>query len=399
MLKKVLSLILGVALLVSLCGCDGKTEETEHFNIDRKYFYGVCYNPYYFYESVDKNHNYSKAIDAVGALGSNMIRNFMHAVDLLEDPYTLNEENVAWQKSVVKKANENGIEIIGQNHKWFNGYEGDSLATPMRNTDPDSAYSKFLLLYEQSWYTLVSAFPEITYWEIGNEWNSDIFLHPYAYNDTGLTFTLSEKAEIATDMLYYASRGIFRANPNAVTIMGGLVDFESSGWGNAKGFLRKIYDNIESGEYPSTDTDEYFQALGWHPYNHDAIWSDSWVKHNIDIYSVIKEREGRDKPIFFTEMGYSDYGDQEKEKDRAQLLKKTMKAIENEMPFVKCVCWFRLFNDEGAYGWAANDSGKMEANFGLFTEPDKNGFFTVKETGRAYKELTKSTADLEIFSK
>ena len=365
--------------------------------MDPTLFYGVCYNPYWFYKIVDFNHDYEKGMQAINALGARTVRHFIHLYDVLKDPYTVNEEALAVHRDIVEKAYENGIEVIGQSHKHFNGYKGDSIAVPERDMTEGSAYIEFLLLYEQSWYTMVREFPEITYWEIGNEWNNDVFMHPFDYNEKGTVYTFSEKADIATDMLYYASRGIKRANPDAVTMMGGLVDFEKTGWGNAKGFLKIIYENIASGDWPSPNPDDYFETLGWHPYNHDAVWSDSWVTHNIEIYELIKEYEGHDKPIFFTEMGYSDHGDPEKEAHRAELLKKTMNVIKEEMPFVKCVCWFRLYNDQSAYGWAPA-SAEMEANFGLFTEPDKDGYFSPKLTGKAYQELTGSTSDLEQFS-
>lgn len=370
----------------------------KRFETDRGNFYGVCYNPYYFYEIIDKNHNYSKALDGVSALGANIIRNFMHTNDLLFDPYTLREDNVAFHKAVIKKANAEGIEVIGQNHKWFGCRTGDFLSVPDRDTAPDSAYMQFLSDYEQCWYKIVNAFPEITYWEIGNEWNNDVFLHPYNYTDQGERFTFEEKADIATDMYFYASRGIHRANQNAVTIMGGLTDIESTGWGNAKGFLKLVYENIRSGKYPSVYTNEYFQVVCWHPYNYDGVWSEKWVQHNIDIYSLVKEYEGYEKPVFFTEVGFSDYGDSEKETVMANLLTKTLTAIRDEMPFVKSVCWFRLFNDSAAGSWAVGDSGQMEANFGLFTEPDANGCFSPKKTAEAYQKFTDSTADLDVFS-
>jgi len=65
---------------------------------------------------------------------------------------------------------------------------------PSRNLTEGSPYKKFLNRYEKSWETLAKTFPNITMWEIGNEYNLHIFLHPQ-------------------DLLYYGSLGIHTAIP------------------------------------------------------------------------------------------------------------------------------------------------------------------------------------------
>lgn len=73
----------------------------------------------------------------------------------------------------------------------------------------------------------------------------------------GRCFLPSGKADISTDMFFYGSRGVHRANPEAVTVMGGFVTW------SGEGFLKAVYENIESGSFGegSTDPDDYFQAL------------------------------------------------------------------------------------------------------------------------------------------
>ena len=60
-------------------------------------------------------------------------------------------------------------------------------------------------------------------------------------------------------MLYFASKGIHRANKDAITIMGGLVI------DTAETFLEYIYDNIEADDAYSNYYDDYFQVAAWHP--------------------------------------------------------------------------------------------------------------------------------------
>lgn len=46
----------------------------------------------------------------------------------------------------------------------------------------------------------------------------------YTEGKFGEKLSTQELAALSADMLFYASRGIHRANPNAVTVMGGIVD-------------------------------------------------------------------------------------------------------------------------------------------------------------------------------
>lgn len=83
-------------------------------------------------------------------------------------------------------------------------------------------------------------------WEIGNEYNLHQFLHPLGYNksDSNTWFNYSDTVDITTDLLYYGSRGINASNPNATTVMGGLVP-GGNGIQDIENFLRSIYENIE----------------------------------------------------------------------------------------------------------------------------------------------------------
>ncbi|HPT78017.1 MAG TPA: glycosyl hydrolase [Candidatus Atribacteria bacterium] len=106
----------------------------------------------------------------------------------------------------------------------------------------------------------------------------------------------------------------------------------------------------------------------------------------------MKKYEGHDKPVYFTEMGWSDYGNTDSDKEQAKYLTDTLEAIKQHMPFVQTVHWFRLFNDESTVTWG----GEKEANFGLMREtPDG---FTPKEKGKAYYEAAGGKGDLYQFA-
>ncbi len=76
-----------------------------------------------------------------------------------------------------------------------------------RNMTEGSAYRKVLDDCRTSRKTIAALFPEITWWEVGNEWNHDPFRHPEDHLSSGMkcVFTWKQKATIATDLMYYAA--------------------------------------------------------------------------------------------------------------------------------------------------------------------------------------------------
>lgn len=349
-------------------------------------FYGVAYCGFEWTKWYDLP--YQEGIDALEALGAQSIRLWIHCDHILDGPDTPSLERLELMRNIITGTQDKGITIVGMNHHWFEGGD-DMMSVPYRNLNEGSEYLNFLETYRLTWETMARALPEITIWEIGNEWNNEVFLHP----SDGTAFTVTERARIATDMLYYASLGIHAGNPDAQTMLGGLVDVMDTGYGNAKGFLRKLYQNMKSGDYPTTDPDAFFQLACWHPYLTNKP-TDKWVAHNQAIYDVIVENEGHDKPVYFTEIGYSDYGAEIADEQQAEYLTQAMTLIREQMPYVQTVHWFRLFNDVKAYGWG----GDKEANFGLYTDPVFEDF-APKHKAYAFQALTGSTADLQQFIK
>lgn len=350
-------------------------------NVNRDLFYGVCYCAYE--AKVWYGRNVEAEIQAMEEIGATSTRVWMRSSHMMDDPQTIDSNAVATMKEIIADAQGRGIQVIGMNCDWFNGTE-DHMAVPERNLEAGSAYMQFLTDYEETWYQLANTFQEIDIWEIGNEWNEDRFLHPLDYKTNGTTFTKSEQAAIATDMLYYASVGIHRANPDAQTVMGGLVDVYEDNYGDAKKFLEMIYTNITSGQWSSQNPDDYFQIAAWHPYNHSGAPDATWVQRQKDIYQVILDYEGHDKVVLFTEIGLSDYGNAETDAGQKDDLITTLTLIRDELSFVQSVHWFRMFDEANAESWG----GAFETGFGLFTEPDENGNFELKAKGEAYLEMT-----------
>ena len=148
---------------------------------------------------------------------------------------------------------------------------------------------QFLETYKQSWKTLAKAFPEIQYWEVGNETNHNPFLHPTTYTTRKTTFSTEEKAQITVDMVYYAAMGIREANPDAVIIFPGMAAV--NGFDGIRSFLNSAYTYIESGNaLGGTDPDAYFDAVAWHMYYFSTSFtSENWLNGNNSIYQVMKD--------------------------------------------------------------------------------------------------------------
>ena len=360
---------------------DAYITKGDQVDINRELFYGVCYCAYE--AAVWYGRDVDAELQAMVSIGAKSTRVWMRSTHMMSNSKTFRASAVATMKSIISNAQARGIEVIGMNCNWFSGTD-DDMAVPNRNIEDGSDYMKFLADYEETWYQMARKFPEIYTWEIGNEWNNDTFLHPLDYKEDGTTFTASEKAAIATDMLYYASKGIHRGNPRAKTVLGGLVDVYETGYGDAKTFLKMIYANIESEESPSKNPDEFFQIAAWHPYNHSGTPNAAWIQRQKDIYQVILDHEGHDKVVLFTEIGLSDYGDAKKDAEQKDDVIATLTMIRDELSFVQSVHWFRMFNEANAESWG----GAFETGFGLFTEPDEDGNFELKAKGEAYLEMT-----------
>lgn len=361
--------------------------QDKHLQQDRSHFYGLCYLGYEWHTQYGLD--YHTSIRALKALGAQSVRLWIHCDFILDDPTTINETNLKLMKEIIAEAYKNDLEIVGLNSHWFGGGK-DMMGVPERDLSPGSPYQTLMADYQATWASMAKALPEIKIWEIGNEWNNDVFLHPMEEG----TFSSELKADISTDLLYYGSCGIHLGNPAALTMIGGPVDVICDNFGDAKGYLKRIYENILSGSYPSLSTDDYFQLLCWHPYILRLPATDDWVRHNVEIYEMARSFEGRDKPVYFTELGWTDFGDEQTDKEQGDILTDTLHRIYEHMPFVNTVHWFRLFNDVNAYGWG----GDKEVNFGLFTDPVFQDF-APKHKGFAFARLTNSKGDLHQFEK
>lgn len=367
-------------------------------------------------------------LDLVKGLGCTAYRAWMHLTEVLSDPVTPNEEEVARHKALLDRAAELDLEVTAMSHEWFlpkGCRQKSGHAMPPRDLTPGSRYMQALEMLEQSWYTMVSLFPQVQIWEIGNEWNLNAFLHPDGFLDGDMSepFTADEKMDIAVDMMYYAAKGVRRANPDAKVasfspalstpgLGGDMPAFLPVMYGVAW-TLDKVYSRIKSGEFWSTDTDDYFDLLAWHPYvftNRECSDADLfldvdepdqlWKSYNDAAYKVMKHYGDGHKQVLLTESGFTDCGNPEWEERYAGYNKK-MLEIASKLPYVRTLHNFRLLNENAMLkrgGIEQNQIGGLtEVYFGVFTDPEDG--CQPRKRALAIQEMTKSTADLSAIGK
>lgn len=363
-------------------------------------------------------------LDLVTGLGCRSLRSWMHLTELLRDPKTPDPEQVALHRRLLNRARELDIEVTAMSHEWFlpaGCKQRSGHAMPPRDLTSGSLYMQALGMLEQSWYTMVSLFPQVDIWEVGNEWNLNAFLHPDGFLDSDMShpFTADEKADIAVDMMYFSARGIRRANPRAKVasfspalstpgLGGDMPDFLPVMYGVAW-TLDKIYRRIKSGNFWSTDPDDYFDLVAWHPYvfTNREVASDAdlflnvqepdelWRSFNDAAYKVMKKYGDGHKQVLLTETGFTDCGDKELERRYAGYTQKLL-GIAAELPYVRTLHNFRLLNENAMLrrtGIENNQIGGLtEVYFGLFSDPEDG--CQPRARALAIQKMTGSQADL-----
>lgn len=368
-------------------------------------------------------------LELVKGLGCNAYRSWMHLTELLIDPTTPNWEEVDRHRRLLDRAAALDIEVTAMSHEWFlpkGCKQRTGHAMPKRDLTPGSLYIQALEMLEQSWYTMVSLFPQVKIWEVGNEWNLNAFLHPDGFLDSDMSqpFTPDEKIDIAVDMMYFAAKGVRRANPNALVasfspalstpgLGGDMPDFLPVMYGVAW-TLDKVYSRIQSGQFWSSDPDDYFDIVAWHPYvfTTKEVKSDAdlfldvdepdglWQSYNDSAYRVMKKYGDGHKQVILTETGFTDCGDPVLEQRYAAYNKKLLQ-IAKELPYVRTLHNFRLLNENAMLkrdGIENNQIGGLtEVYFGLFTDPEDG--CQPRARALAIQEMTRCKVDLFALGK
>lgn len=398
-MKKLFCVLCAAVLALGCFGC--KQEETpvkknygpnykvENETADAQYLYGMC-NLAWQEPGIDPD----VTAQLVANMGVKSVRMWMHCNWLMTDPNTMNAAAVAKMKAMLSKLASYDLQIIGMNHSNFHDTSmingAATTAKPGRDLSEGSAYMQWLEGYEATWYNLAKTFPEVLYWEIDNECNNDDFMPKLG----GGKFTLSDKAAVYTDMMFFASRGIHAANPAANTVMGGIVG------NNCEAFMEYVYENIEAPDSWSKYPDDYFQIACWHPYIHTNYTDEKFRAFNQGIYDVILKHEGKDKKVFCSEMGWSQANVTAEQV--AEWLPRAY-AVALELGFIESIHYFRLYDV-----WSSDWGSPAEKQFGLFTDPLSHGptidgvsknpiLGAPKASALAYQAMAGGSGSLELL--
>ncbi len=392
---KIISLALIVIMLFSTVGCDrtakyGEWYRKENETANQDYLFGMC--------GIFEAHSYDNpdfswdvSVDLCHNMGVKSIRTWLRFPYVMDTEMNILEEEAAKYHAHFAKQKEYGMRTFAmcQSNLQPDGTFGTT--KPARDLSEGSVYMKFLEDYENCWYTLAKEFPEVEYWEIGNEFNNSGFMPKYG----GGVFKNQEMAQIATDMLYFGSRGIHRANPEAITVMGGLVT-----WSSPVNFFNSMYDIIYGEGSWSPYPDDYFQVASWHPFdtlNEGTI--EKWISDQKKIYEVIKSREKKDKKVFFTAFGWSEFATSKE--NILYALEAFYTHIQSDLPFVEAAYCYRMYDR-----WSQTFASVKEKTFGLINDPitsstsDENYVLGApKEAAYLYQRLAGGTGDLTIMQK
>lgn len=382
-MKKAAVLLLAL-MVAGSGGCGGPSSSENKEAVQPGYLYGIDYIAYeWACEGVD----YRKGFELMHNLGVKSIRHWMHVTWFFDENFQVKQDQVDLMKDIIAEAQKYDFQLIGMSHRNINRYgpehENDKVSRS------SGYYKEWLENYERGWYELAKLFPEITIWEIDNETNNNDFMKNA--EGTG-EFDLQEMTDISTDLFYYGSRGVHRANPDALTVMGGFVTW------NGQNFLQGVYENIKSGQFGegSTDPDDYFQAVAWHPYT-QLFNADRFVEDNQTLYNIILENEGKDKKVYFTEFGGWDHT--KGEEQSAEYLREAYRTIEEKLPFVESAQYFRAFNH-------IYDNRSL---YGMFHDPNPAAMDMIRGAGQravpgspklsayTYQEIAGGEGSLEVM--
>ncbi|WP_251546387.1 hypothetical protein [Pumilibacter intestinalis] len=380
-----------VAILLILCcafaGCtaggktNGKTERekipttTDVLTIDQnKYMFGLSELSSEMNGGVDVEVDNDFIIGNVKALGVKSMRVWMHLHNIIRrapdsDEISILQGTANIYHEYFARLKEAGVErILVMNHAFIYpvGCHNSDVQCVPHPTDDREMYVRFLKLYGDCYELLATEFPEITYWEPGNEFDmvDGTFLHPIGWvKGSSNVFTESEAARITADLCWYANRGLQKVDKKNVTVFPGMTMSPSTAL-----YLEETYRWIESKkiptgeEYSDTNSWNYFQICAWHPYP-DYRGVAAAADTCEDLHDVMVEHGDGDKKVWITETGFSEDRFSYDQERIDRLYKDLLDITKSRLKFVETLFLFRMTD---CYTTPISD---YEDHFGLFYAP------------------------------
>lgn len=343
--EKIFAFVCACVMMLSFAGCDNGSQDsggsdkapqllsntdTTIENMDRNNAFGFCELPAEFTGSgaTEPETTIDFVVKTCEAFEAKSIRVWMHMNTIFtrsetSDELSFNEDMAELYHQYFTKLKEAGVtQILVMNHQFIKPYDyydqsGQCMPDPW-NGEYDF-YVRTLAIYENAYRMLQEEFPEITYWEPGNELDAVQFLHKSDWTSgNDRVFTDYQLAYIAADLCWYANRGVKAVNADSVVVAPGFT-----GGTKLSEMVNVFYDIIvnekcvpTAEEFYDPNPDHYFQIMAWHPYTTssdriDPVTGESDWHYDVDdimtrsdaVYEVMKEYGDSDKKVWYTECG------------------------------------------------------------------------------------------------
>ena len=305
-----------------------------------------------------------------------------HATGAIEIEF--NEDRLRFYRNYFTRLKELGFTlIIGQ---------FDVFSKLSYKNEDENAYNLDMKAVETGFEMIARQFPEIIYWETGNETDR----HLKNWNDP---INIEKQIDLNIDYLYHASKGILKANPAAVPLTPGWCTtgninetLEQRGNMNLKDFIAEVYRGIESGNFPrttdtkSTDTDDYFRGFALHPYHFGAM-DVNWKYYLDDLYAIVENHGDSGKKFFFTEMGWYDVDNPAQMALQEEWIRQLYDYC-LDLWYVETCIYFRLFNNRNY----------SDSTFGLLYEASETQGIRPKGKALVLQQLFNRQGDLYMWN-
>ena len=424
MMKKIFNIVFILILSVSLLflsSCTNKTTEEKLFDFDEKYFVGI---QEHFYEirSMEPSVTHTFVKDMVDAMDMKVFRlnvtmNNLFYVDI-NDTVKFNQSTKEQMRIIVDDLKEAGVErIIYANDSFIYpyGYKAThTICAPDPYTERD-AYIRWLKVNSIGYGMIASEFPEINYFEPINEPdvpNNEVLCKNgmiWGSKQPEFMFSAFDEANICVDLCYYIRQEIRKVNKDNKMATPALTSLIT-----CLDYLELMYQAIESGAHPTGDDlacsvnpDDYFDIIDLHPYssvntivdplspkeNGVQLMTDNYVKGCKLFYDVCVKHGDKEKPHWYTEIGYSDYGDSTRREIIGRETAKQLNMIKDNLPFVETVIFYTLTD------FYVFNVDMSENHFGIFTAvANPNESLMMKPIAREiFKFMHNGSEDFSAF--
>ncbi len=294
-------------------------------------------------------------------------------------------------KNYFAKLKANGTDkIIAMSNEYLlpYGYNPWSAYANNGNVVPyggDTYYEAWLGLIYEYYYQLATLFPEISYFEVGNEVDFSVYYEnagekTYVYiKANGDGINSDGAAKITADVMFRATKAIKKVNAANKVLFPGLAAGDTAQITSAKAFLTKVYNvisksEVDNGAYEySTNFNDYFEILAVHPYPYKDGNTEQWVRDLNSIYNLCATTRGHKVRVWLTEFGIPyDGGNTASSWTTEQLNTNLTKFLDemNKLDYIDAVVWFRLCD------LYEKDWNERENIMGLFyskSDPVNNG--------------------------